>query len=132
MVGHFKYTFEYFKHIYTLFHILFHPHVITYIKNTQTTLLKLFYQTPPKYFTTCKTFLVKKFSRVWWHSNTSKCKHKPATTNLITTRSAQIQPTSWVIQLELLIPQQATKKKGYKLIINCYNSTQYLFIEWEF
>ena len=43
LVGHFKQLFEYFKHTYTFFYTFF-THM--YIKNTQTTLLKLLYQTP--------------------------------------------------------------------------------------
>ena len=37
LIGYFKYTFEYFKHTHFFIHI--------YTKNTQTTLLKLFYPT---------------------------------------------------------------------------------------
>ena len=45
LVVYFKQLFEHFKYIYTHFHIFF---THTYIKNIQTTLLKLFYWTLPK------------------------------------------------------------------------------------
>ena len=48
LVGHFKHTSKHFKHTYTYFHIFFYSHI--YIKNTQTALFKLLYQTSPNLY----------------------------------------------------------------------------------
>ena len=42
LIGHFKYTFEHFKHIYIYFHTLFYPHIYKKYPNN---IIKLLYQT---------------------------------------------------------------------------------------